>query len=193
MKTPTHIGEYKNRIKGFAYISTEQIAGHPENWKEHGSDQLSLLRRVMGEIGWGTAVLVRETDSGYQLVDGALRTGAAGDDTKVPALILDITEEEHRKFLATLDPLVLLGDANLEIAEELTRNLFTDESIQEDLRAALSLLDLQEPINLPPAEPKERKRYEMDETNLGEIHAPEVEAIQITCPKCGHEFGLGES
>src|SRR3990172_3889343 len=142
-KPPENVGEFRNRIKEFKYIQASQVVGNPKNWHSHGPEQMSLFKKVLGEVGFADAVLVREIEDGkYMLLDGHARLGVIGDSGTVPALVLDVSEEEGDKVLASLDPLLLMADIEDSKADELLSvDLFSDPEIRDGLRNALALLD----------------------------------------------------
>jgi hypothetical protein len=111
----------KDRIKELRRIKASDLPPHPKNWRTHPTAQLDALRGVLSEIGWADALLVRETPSGLQLIDGHARTEVA-PDAGVPVLVLDVTDEEADKILATHDPLAAM-------AEVLTPRLFETGSL----------------------------------------------------------------
>jgi len=102
------------------------------------------MRGVLAEIGWAGAALVRETPDGLQLIDGHLRGDVAGD-AKIPVLVLDVTEEEARKILATHDPLASMAEANQQALGELLAQIDTES---ESLQAMLDGLAEENGIDL---------------------------------------------
>jgi hypothetical protein len=63
----------------------------------------------------------------------------------VPVLVLDVTEEEADKLLATVDPLAALADANAEALDELLRRIDTGSDALQEMYA-----DLAESVGLVP-------------------------------------------
>jgi hypothetical protein len=57
----------------------------------------------LAEVGYVDALLARDTPDGLMIIDGHLRAETT-PDMEVPVLILDVTEEEADKILATFDP-----------------------------------------------------------------------------------------
>lgn len=82
------------------------------------------------------ACLARELpDGSLMLIDGHLRAETAAD-ARVPVLVLDVTEDEADKLLATLDPLAAMADSDAVKLDELLRNVSTgNEALQEMLAA----------------------------------------------------------
>jgi len=66
------------------------------------------------EIGYADALLARQDDSGqFVLIDGHLRAEITPTQD-VPVLILDVTEVEADKILATLDPLASMAELDTD-------------------------------------------------------------------------------
>jgi len=104
----------RDRIKELRRVSARDLVANPKNWRKHPLSQQNAMRAVLGEIGFADALLAREDENGrLVLIDGHLRAEIA-PDTEVPVLILDVTENEADKILATLDPLA--GMAELDMA-----------------------------------------------------------------------------
>jgi hypothetical protein len=78
------------------------------------------------------------------LIDGHLRAETTPDQ-QVPVLVLDVTEEEADKLLATVDPLAALADANAEALDELLRRIDTGSDALQEMYA-----DLAESVGLVP-------------------------------------------
>ena len=148
---PDHVGRFKNRIKELRYVAASDLHGHPKNWRTHPSEQVSLLSRLMDEIGMATALPVMpRKEGGYTIIDGHLRTGMIGDEGTIPVLILDVSEQEAEKLVASVDPIVLMAEGDLAKLEELLNvDLFDDPTIVEDLSHLLlpTETDFQNPKN----------------------------------------------
>lgn len=123
----------RDRIKSLRRVKASEILPHPKNWRVHPPEQQDALRGVLAEIGWAGAALVRETKDGLQFIDGHARGDVAGD-TKIPVLVLDVTEEEANKILATHDPLASMATADEQALGELLAQIDTEsEALQEML------------------------------------------------------------
>jgi hypothetical protein len=78
---------------------------------------------VLAEIGMAGACLARELpDGSLMLIDGHLRAETLGT-SEVPVLVLDVTEAEADKLLATLDPLAGMAGQDSEQLAALLRQL----------------------------------------------------------------------
>lgn len=115
----------RDRIKEFRRIPSKNILPNPRNWREHPEKQRDALRGVLAEVGIADAVLVRQVKRGkYELIDGHCRTELL-QGAEIPALVLDVTEEEASKLLATLDPLAGMATTNAAKLDELLSSVST--------------------------------------------------------------------
>jgi hypothetical protein len=126
----------KNRVKELRVVSASDLLPNPKNWRTHPKAQQDALRGVLAEIGMADACLARELpDGSLMLIDGHLRAETVAD-AKVPVLILDVTEAEADKILATLDPLAAMADSDSAKLEELLKGIDAkSEAVQELLDA----------------------------------------------------------
>ena len=101
------------------YIKGRDLLPNPANWRTHPIAQLNALRGIFAEIGMVDVLKGVETVTGQtMLIDGHARAGILPDND-VPVLILDITDEEAKKILATFDPLGAMAEADAEALNKL--------------------------------------------------------------------------
>lgn len=123
----------RDRIKELRRVRASDLLPNPKNWRQHPTAQLDTLRGVLSEIGWADAALARETPDGLQPIDGHTRCDVA-PDVEIPCLILDVTEDEADKVLATRDPLAAMAEMNAEALNDLLASISTQsEALQEML------------------------------------------------------------
>lgn len=124
----------KNRVKELRIVPASELLPNPKNWRTHPKAQQDALRGVLAEVGMADACLARELpDGSLMLIDGHLRAETAAD-AKVPVLILDVTEAEADKLLATLDPLSSMANSDAVKLDELLRSVDTgSEALQQML------------------------------------------------------------
>lgn len=127
----------KDRIKEFRRVKASELAPNPKNWRVHPKAQKEALRGILADIGFAGAVLARETPEGLMLIDGHLRTETC-PDSEIPCLILDVTEEEGNKILATFDPLSAMAKTDSEMLDNLLRNVQTDNQAVADMLTNLA-------------------------------------------------------
>lgn len=125
-------GTIRDRIKSFRRVRVSELHAHPKNWRKHPDSQRSAMSAVLDEIGFADALLVRETDSGLQIIDGHLRADLAKDQ-EVPVLVLDVTEAEAEKILATHDVITGLAEDDTDLLRALTHDITFDENALTEL------------------------------------------------------------
>jgi hypothetical protein len=125
--------QIRNRVKELRHVRAGDLRPNPKNWRVHTEEQENALRGVLAEVGYADALLVRELsdeDGALELIDGHLRAETTPDQV-VPVLVLDVTEEEADKILATLDPLADMAQTNKTAFEELLGTVrFRSEAVQ---------------------------------------------------------------
>src|SRR5262245_25641718 len=101
----------RDRVKDFRRVRASELLPNPKNWRVHPQNQRDALRGVLAEVGMADALLARETPHGLMLIDGHARAEEA-PDAEWPVLVLDVSDEEAAKLLATLDPLAAMAEAD---------------------------------------------------------------------------------
>jgi DNA methylase len=153
-----------NRIVGHGEVDPKTLVANPANWRSHSSGQAKALAAALGQVGWVAPATVNRTTG--RLVDGHLRIELAvsrGEPT-IPITYVDLSEEDERLVLATLDPIGALATADAtKLAELLLALTPTDDGLQallDDLadRNGIRQLGLTEPDDLPP-EPDQADIY----------------------------------
>jgi len=116
----------RDRIRELRRVRAGDLVSNPRNWRVHSSFQRQALEGVLAEIGYADALLVRELpDGSLTLVDGHLRAETT-PDLVVPVLVLDVSEDEADKLLATVDPLAALAEADNEKLTALLADIETE-------------------------------------------------------------------
>jgi DNA modification methylase len=135
---------WANRIVGSGNEAPDQLLANPSNWRTHPKAQREALRDVLGTVGYVAQVIVNQRTG--HLVDGHLRVEEAlshGQPT-IPVLYVDLSGDEERLVLASLDPLAAMATTD----EAKLRELLADVSVDSEALAAML-------ATLAPAEPKE--------------------------------------
>lgn len=107
---------WQNRIVGEGTVAAVDLVPHPQNWRQHPASQSTVLAQTLGGVGWVQRVIVNRRTG--RMLDGHLRAELArkqGAETPVPVVYVDLSEDEERTVLATLDPI-----AGMAIADEAT-------------------------------------------------------------------------
>lgn len=130
--------QFRDRIKELRRVHSSMLRPNPRNWRTHPQAQQDALRGVLAEVGIADAVLARECeDGGLMLLDGHLRVETL-PDAEIPVLILDVTEAEGDKILATLDPLAAMAEADANKLDELLREVETGSQALADMLTELA-------------------------------------------------------
>lgn len=157
VSTGMTVTPWQNRIVGHGNIPPADLVPNPRNWRSHPAEQQRALSGALAEVGWVAEVLVNRTTG--HVVDGHLRIelALARHEATVPVTYVELTEDEERLVLATLDPLAAMAEAErdqlatllagLEPADEALRALLDDlgrEAGIESIRAGLDPDDVPE-------------------------------------------------
>jgi ParB-like chromosome segregation protein Spo0J len=155
----------KNRVKELRIVPASELLPNPKNWRTHPDAQKNALKGVLAEVGMADACLARELpDGSLMLIDGHLRAETVAD-AKVPVLILDVTEAEADKILATLDPLAAMAESDAAAFEELLHTVNTSsQALQELIAETAKQAGLYEDLNAfaEDVEPAEAKGADTD-------------------------------
>lgn len=161
---------WQNRIVGYDNVPPDQLLANPLNFRRHPKNQQDALAGVLNEIGWLQDVIVNRTTE--HVVDGHLRVELAlrkGEPT-VPVKYVELTEDEERLALATLDPLAAMAQADAAALDALLSSVNTGDAAVQAMLAELA---------------QEAGLYG-DEKIDGPGERP-----AIVCPHCGAEFVPG--
>ena len=115
---------WRNRIVGEGLVAAGELVPHPQNWRGHPASQGTVLAQTLGGVGWVQRVIVNQRTG--RMLDGHLRAELArrqGADTPVPVVYVDLSEDEERTILATLDPIAGMAIANEETLAGLVRSI----------------------------------------------------------------------
>ncbi|OAI46868.1 hypothetical protein AYO44_10455 [Planctomycetaceae bacterium SCGC AG-212-F19] len=109
----------RNRIVDHVQVRAGDLLPHPLNFRRHSVAQRKALAGSYEEVGFARSLLgYRLADGRIQLIDGHLRRDLH-PDMRVTVEVLDVTEEEARKLLLTLDPLAALAESDRDILAKL--------------------------------------------------------------------------
>lgn len=128
----------RDRIKELRRVKAGELRPNPKNWRKHPQAQQDALRGVLAEVGYVDALLAREKQDGaLELLDGHLRAETT-PDTEVPVLIVDLSDEEADKVLATFDPLSAMAEADSAALDSLLREVSTSSEAVAKMLADLA-------------------------------------------------------
>jgi len=111
--------QWKSRIVGHGEEAPDQLLANPLNWRIHPKGQSEAMGKVLDKVGWVANVIVNKRTG--NLVDGHLRVGMAiaRSEPTVPVSYVDLSEEEERLVLLSLDPMAGLAIPDKELLASL--------------------------------------------------------------------------
>lgn len=110
----------RNRIKELRHVLASDLRANPRNYRKHPPRQKALLKQLLSEVGYADALIAYESQGELILIDGHLRAETTPDQM-VPVLVLDVTEQEAKKLLLTLDPLAAMAETDAAILGDLLK------------------------------------------------------------------------
>ncbi len=165
---------WRNRIVRSGDAALAEIVPNEANWRTHPKLQADALSSVLADVGYVQQVVINERSG--RLVDGHLRVALAEQhgEASVPAVWVDLDEDEERLILATLDPLGAMAETNRDALSSLLDGL---AERNDGLGVMLAGLAAHEGITPPDFQP-----VGIDEQ--GRLD----EKAHVVCPECGHDF-----
>jgi len=121
----------RNRIVAHENADVSQIIFNANNWRVHPKFQKDSLESVLKRVGWVKDVIINSTTG--NLIDGHLRCliADANHEKTVPATIVELSEEEEKLMLASLDPISQMAVADKEKLQELMLTMRNDDEAIE--------------------------------------------------------------
>jgi len=117
-------------------VDAADLMANPANWREHPQYQRNALGGALGEVGWVQGVIVNRTTG--RLIDGHLRVMLARErGEQVPVTYVELSEDEERLVLATLDPLAALAVTNEDALADLLAETDSDDQALAELLGEL--------------------------------------------------------
>src|SRR5437763_14370771 len=109
----------RNRIKAHRRVRAGDLVPHEWNFRTHPGLQRAALQALYREVGFARSLLAFELPDGrLKLIDGHLRRDL-DPDMEVEVEILDVTEDEARTLLLSIDPLAALAVEQQELHDRL--------------------------------------------------------------------------
>jgi hypothetical protein len=160
---------WRNRIVRSGDAALAEITANPANWRTHPKHQADALSGVLDAVGYVQQVVINARSG--RLVDGHLRVELAErhGETSVPAVWVDLSDDEEALILATLDPLGALAGRD----DAALRSLLRSVSTSDDALAAM-LAELAPAVVVEPTPPESFAEYGDDLPT------------EYACPRCAY-------
>jgi hypothetical protein len=177
---------WQSRIVGHGYEAPDQLLASPDNWRIHTKGQQNAMAEILDKVGWVQSVVVNQ-ETGH-VVDGHLRVGLAlsRGEASIPVVYVSLSSDEERLVLATMDP---IGSMAATDSAQLM-SLMSDLDVGSELSGLLNKLAGSEKgggADVTDGQ-VERENEKMLDSFGGP--SPNEEIVEVTCPGCGHEFGV---
>jgi hypothetical protein len=128
----------RNRIVRHVRMRAGDLVPHPLNPRRHPDAQRRALEALYAEVGFARSLLAFELPDGrLQLLDGHLRQRLT-PEMEVDVEVLDVTPDEARKLLLSLDPLATLAEHDPQRLDELRRLTTTESDALANLWASIA-------------------------------------------------------
>lgn len=112
-------------------VAADQLLANPYNWRIHPERQQKALAASLDGVGWVQDVIVNQRNG--HVIDGHLRVALAiSKGEQVPVKYVDLSDEEERLVLATLDPLAAMAATDRDMLEDILSGLRETELVQDD-------------------------------------------------------------
>ncbi len=126
-----------NRIVAYGTKPADQFQANPMNWRTHPEAQRTALAGILESVGWAAPV-IENVRTGH-LIDGHERVWQALQaGVEVPYVQVDVSENEERTLLTTLDPIGALADTDREKLAALMADVRSDDARVQELIAGIA-------------------------------------------------------
>jgi hypothetical protein len=132
----------KNRIKAHRTIRAGDLVPHELNPRVHSQEQREALEALLGEIGFARSLLAYELPDGrLKLIDGHLRQDTLDPDEQITVEVIDVSDEEARKLLLSIDPLAQLAEYDHHALDALRQTVASDNEVLAAFWSSLEARD----------------------------------------------------
>jgi hypothetical protein len=182
----------RDRVKELRRVRAGDLRPNPRNWRAHPPAQQDALRGILAEVGFAGALLARElADGSLELIDGHLRAETTPGEM-LPVLVLDVTEAEAAKILATHDPLAAMARADTHRLDALLREVQTGNEALAQMLADLAAESGVTPVEMPPPEVEEKRPAEEESAAVPEMYQVLAECRDEAEQKRVYDWLTGE-
>jgi len=114
---------WRNRITRYGEEDPTKLVANEKNWRKHPRAQHDALSGALRKVGVVQNVIVNERSG--RMVDGHLRVemAVASGQPTVPITFVDLSDDEERLILATIDPVTGLAGTDKGLLASLITDL----------------------------------------------------------------------
>lgn len=129
---------WRNRIVGYSDEPPDQLLANPSNWRIHPGSQQAALAGALSEVGLVQNVIVNKTTG--HVVDGHLRITLAlrQGQPLIPVTWVELSEDEERYILATIDPLSAMATADAAALDALLSSVNSGDAAVQAMLGKLA-------------------------------------------------------
>jgi len=130
---------WQNRIVSHGEQPANQFLAHELNARRHPGKQREALRGSLNAVGWVAPVIVSAQTG--KILDGHARVEEAlsqDENSLVPFVEVNVSEQEERTILATFDPITGLATYEREALDALLREVETGEVALQQMLSELA-------------------------------------------------------
>jgi hypothetical protein len=144
------MADWRNRIVGYDVVEADQLLANPSNWRVHPKAQQDALTGVLDDVGWVQEIIVNKTTG--HVVDGHMRVEVAiTRGESVPVKYVELSEDEEKLILATIDPISAMAATDAAQLEALLADVNSDsaavQAMLEQLAAKSGLIEPDNPYD----------------------------------------------
>ncbi len=123
----------RNRIKAHRRVRAGDLVPHEFNFRTHGDDQRAALAALYHAVRFARSLLAYELPDGRLKLQGGHLRRDLDPDMEVEVEVLDVTEDEARTLLLSIDPLAALAETQQQLRGRLQELV---PEVPEELRLA---------------------------------------------------------
>jgi len=176
---------WKNRIVGYGTADPAALRANPNNWRVHPVEQNDALLGVLDRVGWVQNVVINKRTG--NLVDGHLRVALSikRGEHEVPVTFVDLSEEEEKVVLVSLDTVAAMASLDSEMLRGLLEEVGGDEALSDGL-----IRSIHESLTVALTESGGDSSF--DSAYYLDDEAVEEKVNKERCPACGQTLKPGQ-
>jgi len=185
------LSSWDSRIVRSGTEAPEQLLANPDNWRIHPKYQQEIMTDILDQVGWVQNVIVNE-QTGH-VVDGHLRVSVAisKGETEVPVVYVDLTPDEEKLILSSLDPIASLAVTDDGMLSSLLDRVDATGALS-DMLSELATENSDNRLEFSTQTPLTQQQ--IDDRNaklLGQFDEPDkTRKVKLVCPECGSDYEM---